>query len=92
MVGFVLDEFVLVDFVFAVVVFVVDVVVFFFDYVFEVWSFWIEIDPETMANKWDVMKRKRPNDMLELEQKVRLVWNRQADYQIQIVYTGYYYH
>ena len=51
LVGFVLDEFVLVDFVFAVVVFVVDVVVFFFDYVFEVWSFWIEIDPETMADK-----------------------------------------
>ena len=51
MVGFVLDEFVLVDFVFAVVVFVVDVVVFFFDYVFEVWSFWIEIDPETKADK-----------------------------------------
>ena len=46
-----MDEFVLVDFVFAVVVFVVDDVVFFFDYVFEVWSFWIEIDPETMADK-----------------------------------------
>ena len=39
------------DFVFAVFVFVADVVVFFFDYVFEVWSFWIEIDPETMADK-----------------------------------------
>ena len=91
MVGFVLDEFVLVDFVFAVFVFVADVVVFFFDYVFEVWSFWIEIDPETMANKWDVMKKMRLNDMLELEQKVQ-VWNRQADYQIRIVYIGYYYH
>ena len=92
LVEFFLVEFSLIDFVFAVVVFVVDDVVFFFDYVFEVWSFWIEIDPETMANKWDVMKRKRLNDMLELEQKVRLVWNRQADYQIRIVYIGYYYH
>ena len=82
-----MDEFVLVDFVFVVVVFVVDDVVFFFDYVFEVWSFWIEIDPETMANKWDVMKKMRLNDMLELEQKV--VWNRQAGYQIRIVYIGF---
>ena len=46
-----MDEFVSVDFGFAVVVFVADVVVFFFDCVFEVWSFWIEIDPETMADK-----------------------------------------
>ena len=51
LVEFFLVEFSLVDFVVVVVVFAVDDVVFFFDYVFEVWSFWIEIDPETMANK-----------------------------------------
>ena len=49
LVDYVWVDFVLVDIVFGVVV--VDDVVFFFDYVFEVWSFWIEIDPETKAYK-----------------------------------------
>ena len=53
----------LVDFVFGIVV--DDDVVFFFDYVFQVLSFWIEIDPETKANKLNVMKKKRPNDMIK---------------------------
>ena len=53
----------LVDFVFDIVV--DDDVVFFFDYVFQVLSFWIEIDPETKANKLNVMKKKRPNDMIK---------------------------
>ena len=53
----------LVDFVFGIVV--DDDVVFFFDYVFQVLSFWIEIDPETKANKLNVMKKKRPIDMIE---------------------------
>ena len=53
----------MVDFVFGVVV--DDDVVFFFDCVFEVLNFWIEIDPETKANKLNVMKKKRPNDMIK---------------------------